>query len=402
MRDGAYPVSSVLACVVAVACGTAPIAIVATERVEADEAETPRVIPPAMVDGTAPREPPVRETPRADPAWTRAARFYAGMPADEDGLESLRDHLGWKAHARVLDESWARASAGRLRAMREWASSALTDHERSSVVLYPLGGPDALHAISLFPEAATLVLVGLEPVGEAPQPDTLNAVQRSAGLDGIRASLSYALHWGFFATENMERDLHNAGLPGVLPILLATVARAGHAVTGVRWLSVDEAGRLVPRPAERESAVPAVEVVYAAGGSTRSVIYLRADLSRPALEHDARALTFLSSFDAPTCLLKAASYMLHRPDFVAIRDAMLGRCATIVQDPSGIPFRMLTGSQWELELHGGFGSPVPLFAEFQQPEMQRAFVRGGSRPLGFSFGYRDTQGRSGVIVARRR
>src|SRR5262249_41869238 len=105
------------------------------------------------------------ESAFADVSVATEARWLAGVeavaPFDATGP--------WAGYAQREDERW-RQAAPRIRAIEDWSARNLANVvPPSATVFYPFGGPDALHALALFPGASRIVLVGLEPA--LPLPD---------------------------------------------------------------------------------------------------------------------------------------------------------------------------------------------------------------------------------------
>jgi hypothetical protein len=112
---------------------------------------------------------------------------------------------------------------------------------------------------------------------------------------------------------------------------------------------------------------------------------------------------WLREFRDPVVLLKSASYLLHGESFRQVRSFVLERASEIVQDDTGIPYRMLADQPWKVALHGQYEQPVDLFKKRYQTDLASAFSKSAaSKNVPFPFGYNwRTRGNSFVIVARR-
>jgi len=101
--------------------------------------------------------------------------------------------------------------------------------------------------------------------------------------------------------------------------------------------------------------------------------------------------------------LKSASYLLHGSNFRKVRGVLRERAQLIVQDDTGMPYRLLRADGFQISLYGQYEHPVKLFENRYQKDLDDAFgSTGNSDPLPFPFGYNwRKEGRSGVIVARR-
>jgi hypothetical protein len=317
---------------------------------------------------------------RADEGSMSArARWLAGLPTTEPGTAE------WAAYAKTEDERWV-ASRARVRAMQEWAAATLASAAPPETsVFYPFGGPDALHAVALFGGARRIVLVGLEPVGELPDPDSRRGVP-SGYFSRLGAALADVHRLGFFRTWEMQNDFR---ADGVLSALVATVVRMGGQVNMVRTNSGDA------------QAVPGARIDWTtASGDARRLDYWQADLAnaglraRPDVVREVRALAKFVTF------VKAASYLLAEPRFAQLRQTILDESVLVVQDDTGIPFRHF-GEHWACRLFGRYELPAPPFEERTQLDLQAAFAQRAPSPLPFGVGYHVDARRSNLLVASR-
>src|SRR5262249_50765686 len=112
---------------------------------------------------------------------------------------------------------------------------------------------------------------------------------------------------------------------------------------------------------------------------------------------------WLRSYEQPTVLLKSASYLLHGGNFRKVRGVVRERARLIVQDDTGMPYRILRDDGFRISLYGQYERPVKLFENRYQKDLDGPLGSGGrSGPVPFPVGFNRRQGgRSGVIVARR-
>ena len=68
-----------------------------------------------------------------------------------------------------------------------------------------------------------------------------------------------------------------------------------------------------------------------------------------------------------------------------MRELLLNRSATIVQDDSGIPLAYFDATKWRVQAFGHYAGPIPMFANFNQPRMVELFR--SASPLEFGIGY---------------
>ena len=130
------------------------------------------------------------------------ARLLAGLPPSSNSpLAVLTKNPAWLSHARYFDQIFAKQSA-HLSKVREFSKEYLT--EKHDTMLYMFSGPDFLYATSFFPNAATYVLAGLEPVGQLPDLTSLSPWAINGELRNLEISMGSLFNFSFFITQNMK------------------------------------------------------------------------------------------------------------------------------------------------------------------------------------------------------
>lgn len=323
------------------------------------------------------------------------ARYLAGLPGgNRTDLALPRSSPEWKTHASRMDSLWA-VSSGRQSYIRGFRGE-IGGLGSPGVLFYPFGGPDYLHASTLFPGARTYILVGLEGVDAMPELTALSAADLTRGLGGLANSLRTVTEASYFVTTEMRADLASTSLRGTLPLLLAQIARDGKSVSSVDAVGLDAGGRLTSRAAG--SACPGWHI--RAGG--RNIFYFQEDLSNGGLR-DRRLLNFVSSHGAPVTFVKSASYLMHQGNFSTIRDYIAKSSRGLVQDPSGVPYRYLQEAGWNLKLHGNYRGAQAPFIQYAQPDLAAAYANGTHpvKPMKFGMGYLLDPKSTCIIVGHR-
>jgi hypothetical protein len=279
------------------------------------------------------------------------ARFLAGMsPAADSPLAAWTKNRAWQEHARSFDSAFERLEQHQLSRIRAWSEHNLTAPRPT--MLYMFSGPDFLYANAFFPKATTYVLSGLEPVGTVPD---LIAMRGSVAvpLHQLRASLSTILSYSFFITHNMKSDLRMGRLTGTLPILYVFLARSGKTIQEVTPVRLDAEG--APQPdldPVRGSATRGVKIVFTSSdGEARTLYYFNTDLSNDGVK-SSKFLRFCEALAPGDSLIKSASYLLHSGGFSIVRDFLLAKSTTLVQDDSGIPLAYYDPHRWNLRPSG--------------------------------------------------
>jgi hypothetical protein len=316
------------------------------------------------------------------------ARFLAGRPVRQgEMLSRLQQTPEYRRHEAEMRGVWVTLTRNRVKMMEDWSvANIMPNTARERVLFYPFGGPDLLHAEALFGHIPTKILMGLEPVGLLPDLDTRTPAEVLAVLPAYRHATRKQMQVSFFVTKEMKTDLDDSVLQGVTPILLATVALMGGTVESVSPLTA--------------GPYPAVDIRYVNYYGMRcSAIYIRGDLSNGGFKH---YRAFLDAYGRGPVYFKAASYLMHEDWFSEARTDFLARGTAILQDDSGIPYRYFTPETWDVRCYGRYQNPIPLFAEYQQPDLQAAFQWWPDSWLPFGHGYQFRSTESNLLFAVRK
>ena len=339
--------------------------------------------------------------PSGNATLTDTARLLAGLPAlgSRDYFSSVRNSPEWQNHQSRMDELWSNFEWRHRAPIDTWAGSEISDIRSSHGLFYPFSGPDFLFAHTFFPGADTIILCGLEPCEPLPPLHVITPQETAAGLGGLVTSVSSVMQFSFFITKDMRRDLVSTRFRGVLPLILAFMARTGHQIESVELVSLDASGSPVINPSGSGLMIRA----YGPNGAFRRVFYFRQDLSDGSLNPGSPILRFTSSLGQPPAFVKSASYLMHEGGFSVIRNYLLTQCRAIVQDPSGIPFRDVRASGMKLRLYGNYTGTLEMFSEHNQPDLIEAYARRdyGAQPLSFGVGYMYNPERTCLMVLRR-
>ncbi len=336
------------------------------------------------------------------------ARVLAGMvPSTDPAMVTVIQESTWQQHAEFFDTAWARLEAKQLSRVRQWAETNMAEAFTSKrTAFYMFSGPDFLYASTFFPQADTYVLCGIEPIGPLPDVAKLTPQLLGGGLQALQASLNSVLSFSFFITKDMKDDLQNHSLSGTLPILYIFLARSGMTLTDVSYVSLDQAGVLLPQQDGLRSAkspAPGVRIRFLAAGSNiqRTLYYFSTDISDSGLKRSG-FLQFCKTLAPGNSCVKSASYLMHESYFSAIREFLLANTATLVQDDSGIPVSHFTPEAWQLRLFGSYAGPIALFKKCLQPKLAEYYQTMQPEPLDFGIGYRHRPGESTLMVATRK
>ena len=326
------------------------------------------------------------------------ARFLAGMhPSPQSPLAPLTRERSWQQHADTLNTIWAGLDAHQLSKIRAWSQANLT--ARKAVTYYLFSGPDFLYVDAFLPNSSTYILAGLEPAGHLPDVMKLRPRSVATELTKLRTSLGTLLKMSYFITSEMGADLNASQLRGTLPLLYVFLARTGKTIHEVSFVDLAPDGSLQSAGTGAKSGARGVKIVFSGYDAKRQMLYyFRTDLSNRGVQTSG-FLQFCAQFGVGDIFIKAASYLLHNAGFSTVRDFLLGRGASIVQDDTGIPLKDFQKAGWELRPFGRYVGPIPTFSGNYQSKLKDLFAKGGAAPIDFGIGYRWRTHQSHVLLA---
>jgi len=287
--------------------------------------------------------------------------------------------------------------------MQKWAQIELVAAP-GATIFYPFSGPDFATVQRMYPEASRYVLVAMQR-GEAPP-----ALERATAADLAAFMGRFGEAWkqfaqiGFFRTLDLDEEAKQSGLrAGTVAPMLAFAVRSGYTVLSVDPVRVNESGsdlEVHPGPRAERSTWSSVRITLQAGNRRVLLDYVRMNLSDAALGEKPGERAWVERMAANRTVLKAASHLLQTPRFGIVRDALLERAPSILQDETGIEYTALMKA-FDVRLYGRFTKPHQLF----NPEAQKALAeaykhQADVKPLSFRVSY-QRQPEANLQVANR-
>ncbi|MGI4852077.1 MAG: hypothetical protein ACRYGR_09070 [Janthinobacterium lividum] len=339
---------------------------------------------------------PVQVLEAKKPDTSGIVKFLAGIP--QGGLyEVLEKQPYWEAYRQVLNQKWDSVTKDRLNPMKVWRDTHLKATNLS--VFYPMGGPDVLNVLTFFPNSPEYILVGLERIGTFTDWERLqkpNVLMRVT--DNLRQGLDSLFQRSFFITQDMSRDFYERG---VLPTLLVLLARTGHQVENVKFVTyttdgqiIDVVGNMVPQ---------GVEIIFQKVNSQdlpQKLYYFRQNLHNQQIDSFAQFIKARGKF---AVMFKSSSYTPHQVGFSKLVHLVEEVGDLIVQDDSGLPYANLK-KHWDVELYGMYLRPYgESFKAYYQHHLAKLYTDETQvKPLGFRIGYGYSKAPSSIQVARRK
>ena len=322
----------------------------------------------------------------ADVALNRAAMFYAGI--SRDGIEmNQADASAWDNYSKTIGQL-IKQSEKTINGVDSIARNDFKDfRDKINYVFYPLSAADFMYPITLYPDADCYFLCGLEKAGTIMATDVKTNFSH---YEAHRKALYTFFRSSFFITKNMADDFDNNELDGVCSVITMLMAIKHYDIISIKYMQVDNEGVMVE--AQNKSNILEYKFFKKGSSHEQTLYYYAGDVSNEFVQDDfKRYLDFaLPQFTVGT-YLKAGSFLLHKEHFSILRNYILDNSLTIVEDDSGIPYRMLKDN-FNITLYGKYIFPSTAFdKDKRQYDLDKLYKDGSLEihPLPFRIGYNN-------------
>lgn len=343
--------------------------------------------------------------------YDNMGRLLAGMLPDTSmaGFSSITEKKQWKNYSVSFDSAWNAVNERSLKKVKIWADSQLVDiNKKTKTLFYPFSGPDFMYATTFFPDAEKYIFFGLEKVGSVPDVTKLNDNTLNSLIYSVQQALQDIFEDSFFVTLKMCKQLNNANIDGVLPIILLFMARTDQRVIHVKSANITYDGKInvadtfaVYKGQYRYGK--GVEITFAKkrnDSTTQKLYYFSADLTDEALTTNIACTNYLKNLDSNvTTFVKSASYLMHYETFDLIRKTVLAKSQALLQDDSGIAYHYFDLNKWNFRFYGIYDKPIPVFSYCYQKDLDAAYSANASKTFDFKYGY--GKGRN-ILLARKK
>lgn len=345
-----------------------------------------------------------------DPVFNETARYLAGLSVENpQSIDTSLLHLKvWKEFSASLNRNWNAYDSSHLKKIVAWREAELKDMIAERFKLfYPFSGPDILHAMMFFPMADTVVMLGLEPVGDMPVISKDEFKDPATYFRAVENSLHTILNYGFFRTKSMNVDLAKNQVNGTLPVMLVFLARMGYTVENVKQIHIAGEGKITEGKATKDSlTTPGCEIWFSEGAEKplKVAYYFSVEASNTGLRYRApEFISYVQKLGKVNSYTKSATYLMYKDYFSIIRNAILDQSQYYMQDDSGMPIRYLPDSVWNNTFYGSYTSPIGMFSMHAQSDLREIYTdKSRVKQLPFGIGYKFTPGTSNMMVSRRK
>ena len=215
----------------------------------------------------------------------------------------------------------------------------------------------------------------------------------------------------YFITKNMLNDLQKNNVNGTLPLICVFLVRQNYEIVNVKYFHLNDNGKdaQLSKDSTPTHTNDFVKVYFRHPNDSNIQVlsYMKCNMVDPEIKKNTGLMAYLTNMPVSTTYIKSASYLLHNPTFSVMRDFVLKKSASIVQDDTGVPYRAFDQKQWTLTFYGNYIMPVSSFPKgFFQTDLQKAYHIGDSlkqiKKLPFSLGYHWGSNYQNLIKAERK
>jgi hypothetical protein len=341
------------------------------------------------------------ELPRGlDTTIDESSRFIAGLPMASNRLRGIAGYGFYGVHTKRLQELFRRVKTKRLKPMSDFSQTELSsDKVGEGTLFYPFSGPDALHAVTLFPNYKQYVFIAFEPPGSFKKFSSRDTTGVPDYLQSVQININEVTNYSYFITDKMRKFITADKVDGALPLIGLFLVHTDHTLIGHgrRYLHADGTINTQSRDTSKVPVQEVHDIYFTKNGSTyiQRLTYIYANLGNAAyagkigFTNNTPLRHFLNSMKGFNTYVKSASYLMHNAGFSEIRNFLLSNANTVFQDDTGIPFENYDQRNWDFVFYGRYARPINLFAKRYSPALDSAYSNPEftKRPLPFMSGY---------------
>ena len=177
---------------------------------------------------------PISELPRGlDTTIDESSRFIAGLPLASNRLRGMSQNPFYQSHSKRLIELFNRVKSKRLNAMSGFSQAELaSDKIGDGTLFYPFSGPDALHAVTLFPNYKQYVFIAFEPPGSFKKFSSRDTTGIPDYLQSVQITINEVTNYSYFITDKMRKYITAEKVDGALPLIGLFLVHTDHTLIG--------------------------------------------------------------------------------------------------------------------------------------------------------------------------
>ncbi len=291
-----------------------------------------------------------------------------------------------------------------------------------TTVVYPFGGGDLISALTTWPEAKEITTLSLEHAGDPRRINQIDSKQLKTSLDLIRSISAGLLTANDSKTENLMKG-QRGELPGQLSFFLIALAVHGYEPVALRYVRVEPDGSLhgitqkdVDDLAKKDAqllkqgwtspdfseAFSNIELKFQKKGdpsNTKVHRHFAENLDDDHFGTEPGMKKHLEAKGQVVAMTKAASYLLWRPNFSAIRNYLLDHMEFMFSDSTGVPPSYATAKGFTQTTFGRFDESFLAGNATFNSDFKKLWEK--AEPLPFRYGYLDKKLQKHMLVTQK-
>lgn len=338
-----------------------------------------------------------------DTLLTETARFIAGIDCTTPSFIQLQNKSFYGEHKSFCNSSWKEMTDTTLAPMVKWATEKdIISQNDTGTCFYPFSGPDYLFADQFFPNCSNYIMLGLERLGSLSDVLKLNDANLKSYLDAMRQSQRYLLKSGYFVTSHMSQDFSKAILNGNIHLMMYFLIRTGHLIRKIEFGGITSNGEF---KVNAQGYFRGLKITAIRNGDQRekSIYYFSFDAADYKIKPKPEFQKFVAGFGQLCTYIKSASYIPAHKNFSIIRTIVLNQSSKILQDDTGVPYKQLDQSKYDVQLWGTYTKTIKDLSWGYDPELRKALeASGNNQPLPFRISYNGNYGEGMMLYAKRK
>ncbi len=291
-----------------------------------------------------------------------------------------------------------------------------------TTVVYPFGGGDLISALTTWPEAKEITTMSLEHAGDPRRINEINSQQLTTSLALIRATSAGLLTANDSKTENLMKG-QRGEIPGQLSFFLIALAVHGYEPVSLRYVRVEADGSLHGITQHDMDGLVKTDAQLLKRGWTspdfsEAFSNMELKFQKKANPEDAKVHRhFAANLDDEhfgkqpglkqhleqkgqvVAMTKAASYLLWRPNFSAIRNYLLSHMEFMFSDSTGVPPSFASAMGFTQTAFGRFDESFLGSSAVHNADFKKLWEK--SEPLPFRYGYLDKKLQKHLLVTQK-
>ncbi len=334
--------------------------------------------------------------------YNQTALFLCGRESKLFAQKQKKKY--YKKYSNKITESWNETTKKNLHLINKWTiRNGITNNLDTLNLLYPFSGPDFLYANAFFPYSNNYIFIGLENPGKLPNLKNMDSKETSKYLLKLLHSLRYINKAGYFTTKQMQNDFKDESMNGIIHLLLFYLSKTNHNIIDISIVFIDDFGNEIEKKNFQvaDNYVNGIKIEFFKNKTKnlQKLYYFPVNLSNENLKDQLGFLMFLNKLGYKNTFMKSASYILHDNEFSICRDIILKQSKKILQDDSGIPYKILLNSNFKLKLFGNYSRTIKSFEKHYQPNLHKSLKSKYTKPLKFKIGYNSWKDETVLMFA---